>query len=246
MLGHNTYNIRIRALDPKTGKMKGVERRRNCTLTEAVEQQRAWYEEIRSGGSPRGARTRLSDYANSWLATKLPTLKRSTRKKYLDCLVHHILPGLGDLYLDALTPADVRAWVKAESDRFAGNAVMNALRVLRTMTRDAVIDLRLTQWPCERVSGPRVAKPGRENLLSAAELRKLLDTMQVEEPYWYAMTMTLAYTGLRWSEATALKWSDIDEGQGVIWIQRGNWRGFEDTTKTDLDRSVPYTPELRQ
>jgi integrase len=82
------------------------------------------------------------------------------------------------------------------------------------------------------------------NLLGADELAMLLESVRVNEPYWYALAVTLAFTGLRWGEATALKWTDVDSAKGVIWVRRGNWQGQEVTTKTERIRSVPLTPQL--
>jgi hypothetical protein len=61
------------------------------------------------------------------------------------------------------------------------------LRVLRTMTRDAMAELRLERWP---VGGPKaVAQYSDEepNALTAEELGRLWEAMRTTEPRWFAL-----------------------------------------------------------
>jgi integrase len=69
--------------------------------------------------------------------------------------------------------------------------------------------------------------------------------MRLHEPAWFALTATLAMTGMRFGEATALKWSDLDVQGGEIIVRRAHWVGHVGTTKTDTVRRVPLVPDLR-
>lgn len=241
-LGEGTYRIRVSAVDPRTGKLKEVYRRRTgITVQEAVKLQGEWREEIRRGEAGGRERMRLRDYAASWLRGRLPRLKPSTAHGYATMLDVRILPALGDYYLDALTPADVNTWLGKQ-----GRSAPNCLLVLRTLLRDAVADLDLPRDPVARVKAPRrrVFTDEEPGLLTAEELRRVLDAFRAEEPRWYALAATLAFTGLRWGEATALRWDDVDEPAGVLHVRRAQWRGIVSTTKTDRVRSVPLVPEL--
>jgi len=60
----------------------------------------------------------------------------------------------------------------------------------------------------------------------------------------YPLALTLALTGIRYGGATALRWSDIDEANAVIWIERAQWHGIVSETKTGNVRTVPLTAEL--
>lgn len=240
------YEIRSRGIDPATGNRKEVTHRVSCSLREAHERQTKWKQEIEEGAT-RAARVRLGDYAASWLSSKAPLLKPSTRRKYATTLDLHILPALGDMYLDALRPLDVQEWVSAQQAKGrAGWSIVNDLRVLRTVCRDAMADLDLPRDPVARVRAPR----GREytssdpNCLDAAELGKLVDALRTHEPEWLAVVMTMGFTGLRFGEVSALKWGDVDWSGTLIRIERSNWKGIITDTKTHKDRSVPMVPEL--
>ena len=59
------------------------------------------------------------------------------------------------------------------------------------------------------------------------------------EPEHNPLALTLALTGIRYGEATALRWSDIDEVGGAIRIERAQWHGIVGETKTGNVRTVP-------
>ena len=52
---------------------------------------------------------RLAAYARSWLLAREPGLKPSVAAKYANDLDHHILPALGDFFVDALPEGDLFA-----------------------------------------------------------------------------------------------------------------------------------------
>lgn len=55
---------------------------------------------------------------------------------------------------------------------------------------------------------------------------------------------TLAWTGLRWGEATALEWDDLDDQHGLIHVRRAQWNGVVGKPKGKGGRTVPLIPEL--
>lgn len=64
----------------------------------------------------------------------------------------------------------------------------------------------------------------------------------------YALTATLAFTGLRFCHASALEWDDIDEAAGVIHIRRSQVRGEIGVVsrKKRAPKQYPLVPELAQ
>jgi integrase len=117
------------------------------------------------------------------------------------------------------------------------------LRVLREILADAAAELQLPN-PAARVR--QVAELPRSDgkALSADELGRVLLAMRELDLGVYAMLLTLALTGMRWSEASALQWHDL--GEAEIRIRRSQWRGrARDITKSKRSRTVPCVPELR-
>ena len=188
-------------------------------------------------------RERLRDYAGSWLRLTLPSLKAATKAHYVEVLGNHVLPELGDYYLDAITPRDIAQWRDAMKGRPA--TVNSRLRVLKTLLRDAVHDKDLPRDPTARVAALRQVRTEDDpNCLSADELRRFLAAASELTPRVYPLFCTLAFTGGRFGEVTALKWSEIDEERGAIRIRRAQWKGKLDDTKTGSSRTLPLLPEL--
>jgi integrase len=248
-LADGVYEIRATGKDPRTNKIRErTHLKEGITLREAVKLREAWATEIRQGASGGGTAPTVATFANSWLSTRLDALKPSTAHRYAEILELHVKPawrddaggGLGDVYLDRLTPTMLREW--------AARHARNDLALVRTLLRAAVLEYDLARDPTMGIKLKPVGAYDDEggNMLDADELRRLLDAFREKEPAWYPLVLTLALTGARWSEATALRWEDLDELAGVIHLRRGQWRNLVGTPKTGKTREPPLVPELAE
>ena len=241
-LSSGRYRIRVTWIDPKTGKRKDQKKVIAATsMAEASSQRELLRIQLLTGGTTPEHRLRLGEYASSWMRGKIPTLKPSTRVKYAVVLDHHILPALGDYYVDAITPQDVLRW--RDGQHAKPSTVNSRLRVLRTLLRDAQAQLGLARDPCARVR-TLPEEPTVGNRLKPEQLRVVLAHLREHEPHWYPLFLTMALTGARFGEVSALQWSDIDEDAEVIWIRRAQSQGRVGTTKTGKVRDVPLPPPL--
>jgi integrase len=241
-LGKDRYRVRTEYTCPKTGKRKEIDRVVHATSPAAASKMLGAFRLEKVQALERPARRRLVDYATSWLTSKLPTLKPSTRRVYADALELHVLPVIGEHYIDAVTRDDIvalRDGLKGEPITVNGR-----IRVLRTLFRDAAAELQIPD-PTARVG--LVSEKREENatkVLSAGDLGRLLEAMREHTPTWYPLALVLATTGMRFGEASALKWSDVDDDARVIRVRRAHWRGHVSSPKTDAVRTVPLTAEL--
>jgi len=245
------FLIRIQTKDPRTGMPVDVRRRVRCrTAAEAAAEQSKLLVEVQTGRETR-ERVRLREYAASWMTGRLPSLKASTRRRYADGLDRHILPALGDFYLDMLKPEDVHAWFASAAQESAPATVNGYLRLLKTIMRDAVSEHGLPRDPTARTRAiPERRRAELEsdepvNMLSSEELGKFLATLKARHPQWYALVFTQFATARRFGEVSALRWEDIDWDRGRIRVRRAQWRTIVDTPKTDRAVTVPLTEELR-
>jgi integrase len=239
-IGPNRWRVRAQARDGSTGKKIS----RSATVNGSKREAKVVLARLRSELDKEGARPkriRFDDYATSWLAARIGRLKASTKAKYAITLDLHILPVLGDRYVDALRPSDVERLL-AQS-KLAGNTKLNMLRLLRTIAKDAQAEGVTPIYFCNRVAPPKVNKT-RGNLLTAQQVASLFTRVPSK---WLPLIMATVYTGLRWGEVSALRWTDIDRGAGVIYVRRGNWRGSIVPTKNEgSERTVPLLPELAE
>lgn len=244
-LSGGRYRLRMKTVDPKTGKAKDIRRVINAaSIAEAVLLREKMRNELLAGGPTATGRIRLREFATSWMRGKLPTIKPSSADKYATILDRHVLPALGDYYVDAIEPADVLRWRDAQ--RGKPRSINSRLQLLRTMLRDAQIHLNLPRDPTGRVQALPIPQTGEDtNRLTPDELTRVLFYLRDREPNWYPLFLTLALTGARFGEASALRWDDLDEDNGILWIRRSHWKGRVGTTKTGKIRDVPLSEPLR-
>jgi integrase len=230
-------------IDPKTGKKKDQKKVIAAASTAEASSKREFLRAqlLTSGTTPR-QRLRLGEYASSWMRGKIPTLKPSTRDKYASMLDRHVLPALGDHYVDVISPQEVILWRDAQHAK--ASTVNSRLRLLRAMLRDAQADLGLPRDPCARVRA-LPEDPPVGNRLKPEDLQRVLAYLRANEPGWYPLFLTMALTGARFGEVSALQWDDIDEDAEVVWIRRSQWQGRVGTTKTGKVRDVPLPPPLQ-
>lgn len=234
-LGTNRWVVCVVWKDPRTGKRREVKRRCTGPKRDAKALEARIRGELESDVIRE--RMTLGEYARSWLRRRVDSLKPSTAAKYGNDLALHILPALGDVYVDQLRPSDVQEWVNADAG--APNSVVNRVRLLRTIAKDAVADGVTDRDFCARVKPPEVEgyDEANPNLLTPAELDRLFEAIPAA---WQALVVTDIYTGLRWGELSALHWEDIDEGAGVIRVRWTNWKGRLQVPKTKrARRAVP-------
>jgi integrase len=121
------------------------------------------------------------------------------------------------------------------------------LRRLRTMTRDAMVALDLPRDPTLRVSLPEPpVEYSGPNSLTPEQLAAFLEAMRTHYPQHYALVVTLAFTGLRFCHAGALRREDWDEPAGVLRVVRKHFRGGIGpvSRKKQAPREYPVEPDL--
>lgn len=194
----------------------------------------------------------LASYTVCWIRAKRERVRAGVLKTYCTQLERHILPELGDLYVDALVRADVEAWVaqaeraqREDGEPYSRYTVMGWWDLLRMVLRDACADLQLPIDPTARVRGPqvRVARKREQGTLSLAELGRLLDAAQTFCPQRHAEIVVLAYTGMRVGELYGLKWEDLDRSGASLTVRRSVSDGVVGLPKTG-DARVVYAPPI--
>jgi integrase len=119
----------------------------------------------------------------------------------------HVKPKWGSVPIADIGVPSVEAWTAAMTRNGSGTTtVIRSVGVLSGILSDAVKALRLSVNPCKGIEGlPR--KTGRRHVyLSADDVRRLAD----ESGEHGALVLTLAYCGLRWGEAVALRVRDVE------------------------------------
>lgn len=236
------YLVRVTWTDPATGRQR--ERKATIQARSAAEAARIRQELLDEALVGGEALPTVAEFATLWIQWKAPTLRPSTRKQYATVLDVHVLPTFGEVRIDQVTRAQMVAWRAAQQGRAA--TTNGRLRVFKTLMRDAAAEHAFVD-PTQRISAlpADVDDEDRSKVLSAAELREVLEAVQIHQPKWYPITLTLALTGARWGAVSALKWPDVDFGERTITFRRSHTRGeLSAGDKTRKRKVVPMMPQL--
>jgi integrase/recombinase XerD len=86
------------------------------------------------------------------------------------------------------------------------------------------------------------------NSLTPDQLAAFLEAMRTHYPQHYALVATLADTGLRFCQASALRWEDWDEQAGVLRVVRKHFRIEIGpvSRKKRAPKEYPIEPELAE
>jgi integrase len=126
--------------------------------------------------------------------------------------------------------------------------VLNELRLLRTMAKDSVAEGYADRDWCDRVRAPKVRRYTRErpNLFDSEQFEGALDWLaRNQRGRWLGLVLFMTTTGLRWGEASALHWQDINWETHEAAIRYSNDRGTIGEPKNDGSyRTVPVLAEV--
>jgi Phage integrase, N-terminal SAM-like domain len=155
------FRVRVRAIDPRTGMQKEVNRRIiGIDVETALRKQLELRSETKA--PPMRERMRVGDFAKLWIESKAATVDEGTITIYVEALENHALPALGNFYFDEVRSMDVQAWINAELRKgYRVSAVHCFFRAFRTMVRDAIVQLELPRDPTDANHIPRSWRAGR-------------------------------------------------------------------------------------
>jgi integrase len=260
------FRIRGEYVEPKTGRRRELDRRIEAKdEIEAASIRATLLDKATSSHVDRKPELiRLSDALDEWRAIKVVTLRRSTRERY-DVAIEKWRGAIGSYFVERITPTDVIKVLSGWRDNGRSTETINGrLRVLRTFAKASKYP-----WIVEGVPAfPKLIDETEANEeegrgLELDELRALLSSGPTAPlyvanargkrpkklPEWWprawALVATLAWTGLRFSEASALRWSDIDLEAGILRVRRAQYRGVVDNVKARASyRRVALSPDL--
>lgn len=198
---------------------------------------------------PDAGKMKFRDWAEQWLAAQ--GVQDSTLDSYRQRIKNHILPEWGDKGLAEFTPIRVQAWhndLKSRQKLGYANGIRD---LLATMLDDAVRE-RLISWHGARaVTGRRrgayVAPPAEEEKVWATVPQILAIVANIakrwQHPDYGLLVLLMAFTGMRWSEATGLKrefvWLDSQEVRVEVQLLRRDDGTYEEKDpKYDSKRTL--------
>ncbi len=257
------FRIRARTTDPRTGKLREVNRalpdvRRAREAAAILETE---LERIRRGSdvdAPAGF-PRFADYAVDLLERKVQTGRIASaagREKWASILSKHLIPRFGDWYLDKITKRDIEAlkvsWGEA---KYAPATCNTMLAVLKTILAAASDDYETLADAGAKVEpfdtkAHRTYTAEQPNAFRLEDVVPFLDEMRARWPEHYAMVYLGMWTGLRPSSLRPLRrrgaHADVNWKTGEVMVRRSHTVGENAMlgTKNGDDLTIKLTPEV--
>jgi integrase len=186
---------------------------------------------------------KFEELAHQYKQTSLLKLAHSTQLVSTHVIDNYLVPRWGDHPALAITPVEIEQWLGslplADATRSKMLKVMSV--VYKRARKHGLIPRTQEANPCTFVT--QTAASDYEALtLTAAQTTDIITALPLAEQ---TVTILVAATGLRISEALALKWSDIETANQRILIRRAWVKQRIGETKTKASRSsVPCSPLL--
>jgi integrase len=161
---------------------------------------------------------RLEVYLTQWLAAYKPAVRLATYNIKSYIVYGHIIPALGHVPLQRLTPQHIRAFYASEMNAgLKPQTVRGYHLTLHKALAQAVKDGLIARNVCDLIDPPKPIKREMQTL-NEEQARLLLETAKGHR---LEILLVLAIaTGMREGEMLALRWSDIDMDRGVLFVRR--------------------------
>jgi integrase len=180
----------------------------------------------------------ITDLGTSWLANQ-SHLKPSSYRPIEIAWRLHVKPAWGARRIGDIRHSDVQTWISTWGKGRSATTVLRAYGVLAAILDVAVLDKKLASNPARGVNLPRKARSKRQ-YLSISQVETLVSEVRVHK----TLTYVLAYTGLRWGEATALRVGSVDLTRRRLLVEENAVKVGQEihvgTPKSHEKRSVPY------
>ncbi|GAB3718790.1 tyrosine-type recombinase/integrase [Nocardiopsis nanhaiensis] len=198
---------------------------------------------------PKEGRRKLAEVAEAWYSAQ-HDLKRSTRRGYRDHLDLYVLPRWGGVSVADIQRDDVVTWVGdlvnspgVQGAELSASQVRKIYGVLSMVLDSAVASNKVAVNVATGVKLPRI--PASDHVyLDHRQVEALAEAAGEYRPF----LLVLAYTGLRYGEAAAIRVRSIDLDRRRIRVVEAFGRDggevYLDTPKTHEQRSVPVPPFL--
>ena len=233
----------VRYIDPtsrersKTFRRK-VDAEKFLIHIEAQKQRAEWVD-------PELSATLLVEWAQRWLPTRAH-LRPKTYAGYESVLRSHVLPRFGATRLDRIHRVEVEEWVAELAKRLSPSRTRQIYQALSAMLNSAVESRYLTVNPVLGIKLPRQIR--REQLfLTAEQVNALADATPDQ---FQTLMYVMAYGGLRWGEAVALRQERVDVLRGRLRVTESladvSGKLHFGPTKNNRSRTVTVPRFLRE
>lgn len=203
--------------------------------------------ERQTGMLTEPSRQTVGQYLQHWLdTTACHEVKPRTLADYRDLVGRYVLPEIGQVELQKLSPMQVQAlYHRRLQSGLSPRSVQLIHAVLRRGLQQAVEWQLLARNPADAAKKPRVERKQMQ-ALDPEQVIRFLEAAKQDR--LHALLTLAVTTGLRQGELLGLRWSDVDLSQATLTVsQTLSWienKPFFGTPKTKASRRTVDLPAV--
>ncbi len=234
--GAKRYMVRYRTPQRSPTKKRGFKTKRDAmefAATVEVEKMRGEYV------APSLGLITVGELATAWLSRKESDVAPSNYRMLESAWRIHVQPAWGTTRIADIELNGVEQWIGRMGRKSGATTILRSFGVLAGILDDAVKSRRLASNPVRGAENLPHKTGKRRVYLSADDVGRLA----AESGQHRVLVLTLAYTGIRWGEAVALRIHDVQFLRRRLSVHDNAVQLGVDhavgRTKSRIDRSVP-------
>ena len=200
----------------------------------------------------------LTEWLNNYVRI---SAKHRTIERYSEIINNHLIPSVGDIELQELTPIILQKYIsellkcgnKRTGAGLSSSAVNSIITVVQNSLHTAYNLRYINDMVGDKLKRPKAVEKQIE-CFSVAEQKQIEQAVRDGEKQYMLGVLICLYTGLRIGELLALEWSDIDFSNGTLMVDKtchygvnlnGQFGRIVDTPKTETSiRLIPLPKQL--
>jgi integrase len=165
--------------------------------------------QLQGGTFVKPTKVTVRDHFKQWIDGYVePNLSPATADLYRTMVIKHILPCLGNTVLAELKPQAIQKLYSEKMKSGLSNRTVQIIHSVLHKGLENAVKTGLIMWnPLVAVECPKIQR--REMVtMNETDIHLFLDYARTSN--YYPLFYSLLFTGMRRSEALALKWADVD------------------------------------
>ena len=193
-----------------------------------------------------------SDWIYEWLIEKKEYIKESTYANYSNNIFNHIIPKLGNIYIQDLNHKIIQDFLlnlfksgrKDGTGGLSEKTIKDITIIIKGSLRKAINEEKIRHFELSFIY-PRDNKDSKIYILSKHEQNKLTNYVLENLTNRNIGLLISLYSGLRICELCALQWNDIDFKKNILSVNKTIQRVYIKDKDKNISKVIITTPKTK-
>lgn len=192
------------------------------------------------------------DWIYEWLIEKKEYIKESTYANYSNNVFNHIIPNLGNYYLNDINHKVIQDFLlnlsktgkKDGSGGLSEKTIKDITIIVKGSLKKAINEERMKHIVLS-FNYPKTQQEKKIYILTKCEQNRITDYVLNNLSTRNIGILISLYSGIRIGELCALKWEDIDLKKGIIYIRKTIQRIYIKDKYKSVSKIILTTPKTK-